>query len=133
MADEITVEIKGLAELQKSLEALPEKVGEKNLRAALRAGGNVFKQAMVQNAPKDSGFLSEHISVSTRLQNDELAGTCKIGPNGKKVYPRNPKWPSRTAALVARWLEFGTSKMAKKPFVTQSFETQKQNAVDAVV
>src|SRR6266536_339955 len=129
MSDFVTVNVAGLSDVQKALSELPQKVAKKNLRAALRAGGNVLKNAMVQGAPKDSGFLSEHISVGTRLRSDELAGRALVGPNGKKVYPRNPKWPARTAALVARWLEFGTSKMAKKPFVTVAFETQKQNAV----
>lgn len=130
--DFVTVEVKGISELQSALEKLPPKVAKKDLRATLRAGGNVLRKAMVRNAPKDSGFLSEHVSVGTKLRSDELAGVALIGPNSKIVYPRNPKWPARTAALVARWAEFGTSKMAKKPFITQSLETTKQAVVDKV-
>jgi hypothetical protein len=66
------------------------------------------------------------------LRSDEIAGSAFIGPNNKTVYPRNPNWPARTARLVAQWLEFGTSRMAKKPWLTQAFETQKQRAIDAV-
>src|SRR5437899_10335916 len=102
MADEATVSVSGLAELQTALEAMPRKVAKKDLRATLRAGGNVLRKAMVAYAPRDSGFLSEHISVGTKLRSDELAGVALIGPNSKLLYPRNPKWPVRTAALVAR-------------------------------
>jgi HK97 gp10 family phage protein len=131
--DGITVEIKGLDQLQKALEELPQKVAKRGVRQALRAGAEPIKDEMVALAPKDSGFMSEHLDVKTRLMRNELAGTAYIGPNGKQVYPRNPKWPARTAALVAKWLEFGTRLMAKKPFMTQAFETKKQTALDAII
>jgi HK97 gp10 family phage protein len=131
--DDFTVEIKGLDQLQAALEELPEKVAKRGLRQSLRAGGSVIKDGMISGAPQESGFLSEHIDVKTRLRADELAGSAFIGPNGKMVYPRKPGWPPRTAALVARWLEFGTSRIAKKPFMTQAFETRKQDALDAIV
>ncbi len=34
--------------------------------------------------------------------------------------------------MVAEFFEWGTSKMSKKPFLTQGFETSKAAAVDAV-
>lgn len=133
MSDEfVTFEIKGLQELQTKLEGLEAKVARKGIRQALRAGANVIRTAMAANAPKDSGFLEEHIDIKTRLKSDYLAGSAFIGPNGKIVYPRKPGWPSRTAALVARWLEFGTSRMSKKPFMTQAFDTRKEEALEAI-
>jgi HK97 gp10 family phage protein len=133
MADEVTVKISGLDELQKALEALPLKVAKKDLRAVLRAGANVFKKEMVNTAPVESGFLEEHIDVRTRLRSDELAGTAFVGPNNKAVYPgRLSRWHARTARLVAGWLEFGTERMSKKPWLTQSFETQKEKVVEVV-
>jgi HK97 gp10 family phage protein len=132
MTEFVTVEVKGLRELQDKLEALPTKLARRGIRQALRAGADVIRSAMVANAPKDSGFLEEHIDVKTRLKSDLLAGSAFIGPNGKQVYPRNPKWPARTAALIAKWLEFGTSRMSKKPFMTQAFETRKEDALEAI-
>jgi HK97 gp10 family phage protein len=132
MAD-FEFKISGLEDLQKRLEELPQKVAKKDLRSVLRAGANVFKKDMVNTAPKDSGFLSEHINVTTRLRSDELAGSAFVGPNNKAVYPaRKPSWHARTARLVAGWLEFGSSRMAKKPWLTQSFETQKEKVVAVV-
>ncbi|HZR66613.1 MAG TPA: HK97-gp10 family putative phage morphogenesis protein [Terriglobales bacterium] len=132
MSEFVTVEVKGLKELQDKLEELPNKIARRGIRQALRAGAEIIRGEMVSNAPKDSGFLEEHIDVKTRLKSDLLAGSAFIGPNGKQLYPRNPKWPARTAALVAKWLEFGTSRMSKKPFMTQAFETRKEDALEAI-
>lgn len=133
MADEITVTVSGLSELQTALEALPLKVAKQDLRAVLRAGANVFKKDMVATAPEESGFLESHIDIRTRLRGDELAGTAFVGPNNRAVYPnRKPSWHARTARLVAGWLEFGTERAAKKPWLTQSFETQKEKVVEVV-
>jgi hypothetical protein len=91
---------------------------------------------MVSGAPKDSGFLAEHLDVKTRVRRDELAASAFIGPNGRKVYPpgnRRAGYWARTAAYVARMFEFGTSKLAKLPFMTQAFESRKQAALDAII
>jgi HK97 gp10 family phage protein len=34
---------------------------------------------------------------------------------------------------VARFLEFGTSKMSKRPFMTQAFETKKTEAMNVII
>jgi HK97 gp10 family phage protein len=147
LADEwITTEIKGLAELQARMEQLPTKIATRGVRKALRAGGDVFRRAMGVFAPKDSGFLSQHFDVKLKLEHDAIAGTAYIGPQGKMQYPKfasgaylikrvngKAKKVGRIAvASVARFLEFGTSKMAKKPFMTQAFETKKEEAISAV-
>jgi HK97 gp10 family phage protein len=102
---------------------------------------------MVQLAPKRTGFLSEHFNIRIKFQKGALACTAFIGPKGKIDYPeflsgayrvvRNAKGAAKYAgriavATVARFLEFGTSKMAKKPFMTQAYETRKEKALDAV-
>lgn len=139
----VTVEVKGLAELQARLEAAPEKMARNGLRKALIRGGTIFRVLMYQLAPKDSGFLSEHFGVRVKLRGGALAGTAYIGPQGKVDYPNTgggyrekmsksgKKFSiGRIAvATVARFLEFGTSKMAKKPFMTQAYESGKTAAL----
>lgn len=143
---QVTVEVKGLDILEKKLEQLPFIVARKGLRGALRKGGNVFKQGMVNGAPVDTGFLSKHFGVRIKMERNELAGTAYIGPQGKIDYPDDAKGSYRlkkvgkkvkkigrvAVATVARFLEFGTSKMGKRPFMTQAYETQKQNVLDVV-
>jgi len=48
---------------------------------------------------------------------------------GKKV----GKYLRVSAVMVARWLEFGTSKMSKRPFMTQAFESYHDDALNAIV
>ncbi len=147
MADNVTVNITGLEDLQRKLEEIAHNVAKRGVRQALRAGALPVREAMAAGAPKESGFLSEDIDIRTRMEKDELAGEAFIGPNSKAVYPtgeaarelarklgqRFVQGAARTAALVARFLEFGTTRMAKRPFMTQAWETSKQSALDAII
>lgn len=143
----VTVDVKGLSQLQANMEALPQKVAKKGLRAALKRGGLVIRDAMVALAPKDTGFLAEHFNMRMKIMRDDLAGSIFIGPQGKIDYPayasgaynikrrKNGKLAKlgRVAvATVARFLEFGTSRSAKKPFMTQAFESYKARALEAI-
>lgn len=146
MPDYVTVNVQGLDKLQAALEELPQKVAKKGIRKALAAGGNLFKASMVALAPKRTGFLSEHFGVKVKMNRNELAGTAFIGPQGKMDYPefmsgaykikrvgsKLRKVGRIAVASVARFLEFGTSKMSKKPFMTQAFESDKDKALEAV-
>lgn len=144
----VTVEVKGLAELQEKLEALPLKVAKKGIRAALRAGGDVLRSEIITLAPKDTGFLAEHFGTKIKMRRDELAGSAFIGPQGKVDYPafmsgayriaRNAKGKAKkvgrvAVATVARYLEFGTSKMSKRPFITPAFDAKSAAILDAIV
>lgn len=145
--DYITVEVKGLSELQKNMEELPAKVSKKGLRQALKKGGLIIRDAFVSSAPRDTGFLSEHFNMRMKINREELAGSIFIGPQGKVDYPayasgaynirrrKNGKVAKAgrvAVATVARFLEYGTSKMGKKPFMTQAFESFKLQALNAI-
>lgn len=147
MSGEVTVKISGLDELQKKLEAIPRNLAKEGLKAALHAGGDVIQEGFVANAPHDTGFLSEHFNQKVKLLSNELAGKVYIGPAGKIDYPdtkggyrekinrkgKKYKVGRISVASVCRFLEFGTSKMAKRPFMTQTFEERKGSALDAIV
>lgn len=146
--DDITFSIKGLAELEKTLEELPTKVAKKGLRGALSDGAEPIHAGMVSGAPKDSGFMSEHFNVKLKVARDGLSGSAFIGPQGNIDYPaytsgayniirtakgRVKKVGAIAVATVVRFFEFGTSKMAKRPFMTQAFETMKTTALGAII
>lgn len=135
MSDEfVTTKISGLAEIQAGLDKMDEKLARTGIRNALKAAADYVLGRIVGNAPKDSGFMSEHFDVKYRLRSDALAGSAFIGPNSKALYPdRKSSWASRTALLVARWLEFGTSKRPKNPFMTQAWEGSKEGALAEIV
>lgn len=147
MSDEVTVEVKGLDELQQGLEEMTEKLAKKGIRDALKAGSAPVQNAMVSLAPKNTGFLAEHFSTKIKMMREARAGSAFIGPQGKIEYPaflsgaynivrrksgKAVKVGRVAVATVARFLEFGTSKMSKKPFMTQAFESNKEQALAAI-
>ena len=142
----IEVKITGLDELQRVLEEMPKDVARRALRGGLKAGSEIVRQRMVENAPKASGFLSEHFNVKVRIRSNELVGTAHIGPAGKTYYPgkgakekgvRTGKHPNKggltPVASVARFLEFGTSRMSAKPFLRPAFESTKDSVLSTII
>jgi HK97 gp10 family phage protein len=148
MSEWVTTEIKGLDELQRKLEAMPEKVAKKGLRAALRAGGSIMTSAFAAFAPRLTGFLSEHFAMKISVRGDDIAGSAYVGPDGKMDYPDDDKGTYRVktdkrgrarnvgriaVASVARFLEFGTSKMSARPFMTPAWESHKEIVRDEII
>ena len=146
--DAVSVEVKGLDKLQQALEELPQKVAQRGIRSGLRAGADVLRKEMMSLVRKDSGFLEEHIGTRIKPQRGELAATAYVGPQGKIEYPafmsgayriaRTAKGKAKqvgrvAVATVARYLEFGTSKMSKFPFMTPAFDSQQQQILAAII
>lgn len=146
--DAVTVEVKGLDTLQAALEALPQKMAKRGIRAALRAGADVLRNEMMALVRKDTGFLEEHLGTKIKFQRGELAATAYVGPQGRIDYPaflsgayriaRTAKGKAKkvgriAVATVARYLEFGTSKMGKQPFMTPAFDSTQSQILDAIV
>jgi HK97 gp10 family phage protein len=140
--------IQGLAELQAALESMSNKVANSGVRKALKAGAAPVQTGMVSLAPKDTGFMSEHFNTRIKMEKEGRAGTAFIGPQGKVDYPayvsgaynivRNVKGKAKkvgkiAVATIVRFFEFGTAKMSKKPFMTQSFEVNKGRALDNII
>jgi len=48
---------------------------------------------------------------------------------GNKMFLAKNKY----AVTIARFLEFGTSKMGAKPFMTPAFESEKQHALEKII
>lgn len=88
MIDPITVNIKGLDELQAKLESLTKKAADKILGAGLTAAAQPILDEMVREVPKDSGFLAKHIhaKLGRKVKND-MARAIFIGPDKDEYYP----------------------------------------------
>lgn len=127
MADGVTVKITGLEQLSQKMQEFPEKMLKKGVRTALRAGGEVLRQAISDAAPVSEdethvhppGFLKDHIGskVTVSVKND--TGTILVGPVKKAFYAMFP--------------EFGTKHQPAKPFIRPAFEGNAQKALDAFV
>jgi len=104
---------------------------------------------MAEAAPRESGFLHEHFGIKIKLRGDELAGSAFIGPQHVD-YPRKGTklrnvqrnfehgkaadiGSTRAASTIARFQEFGTSKMAAHPFMRPAFEANKEAMLSKIV
>lgn len=129
----VRVEIRGLAELEQRLRDESKKVAVKTLRSAGKEAGNIWKEAIEQGAPRDTGFLSEHVKVATHAKGgDEGKLTVEVGPS-RAVYPRKGKDWTKGAAEVGMMREFGTRFQSAKPFMRPAFENTKDKVLDVFV
>lgn len=148
--NEVTVEVKGLDELQRKLEEMAPAVAKKVIRTTLREVGQGLAERMAAAAPKgppDPGFLSEHFGVKVGYaRGGDLAGSAYVGPQGRMYYPDRGELSRGLAtgkyahkggvvpvASVARFLEFGTSKMPAHPFMTAAFDGYEDEALEQII
>lgn len=127
MAD-VSMQVFGLDELSKKLKEMPIKLAKNGLRAAVNAGAEVIRKDAVARVPVLTGRLKKAIyKKQIREQSNNVQQTFFVGArNGKKYRKANKD------AYYWRFLEFGTSKMAAKPFLRPAFDTKKTQAVDAI-
>jgi len=147
MADEFTFKLIGLDKIQRALEEIPRNVAKKGLRTALHDGAVPMQQAVAGEAPKDTGFLEQHFGIRLSVKGNAVAGAAYIGPDWKIDYPdagggyrekiskkSGKKLVGRiSVASVTRFLEFGTSKMTKNPFMTRAWEKMREISLNAIV
>lgn len=96
--------VSGLADLERALKELDEKVAKKAMRNAVAAGGRVFRDLMKAKAPRDKGDLASDIVITTRADVRNGRFIAKIYPRKK---PRKGKDKEVAAIYKALWLEFG--------------------------
>jgi len=150
MAEQI--EIHGLEGLLASLKALPVELQGKPLQAAMRRGGNVIRDAARGRVRRASGFLAKQIVVRrANARNRSKAGVGAGGEyftvgvkTGKRAKYANTKRNRRQRrvgkvyvqagwAYYWRYLEFGTKKMAAKPFLTPAAEAKGAEAAQVII
>ena len=143
MADQI-MQLTGFKELASALRELPQKVSRNALRAAVNAGATVIKKEAGVKAPKDTGALKANMYQKQVRE--------KSGPETQTFYVGVRKGVAKYANTAAnrragkagkvykdagttfywRFMEFGTSKMAARPFLRPAFESKKEEAVKAI-
>jgi HK97 gp10 family phage protein len=139
-------EVKGLVELKRALDDLPNKIQNNIMRGAMRAGAKVLAEEAARNIHSVSGTLADSIRVSTRMKGDTVVGRVVVGDKGKK---------GRASAFYARFVEFGTAAHVikarapnrmlavgvaqvqhpgarKKPFLRPALDSKGRDAVEAM-
>ncbi|BCH32636.1 hypothetical protein MesoLjLc_45660 [Mesorhizobium sp. L-8-10] len=113
--------VKGLAQLQRKLTVtIPAKV-EAATRAAMEKGADELVAMMKRLVPVDQGDLR-----------DSIAWTWGEAPKGavvlaeSKAESRGLKITVYATDFKARWIEFGTVKMAAQPFFFPSYRAMRK-------
>jgi HK97 gp10 family phage protein len=108
------------------------KAAEEAARPAAQAGAEVFYQEVKQRvpvsaAPHKSGKKTYNPGTLRKAIYQAFAE--KESGDGKAMY--RISW-NKSAAFYGRFVEFGTSKMAAKPFLRPAYDAARAKAVKAV-
>lgn len=137
-----SAKIDGLRELNDALKKLPEAVAKNVLRGATNAGASVIRAEAKQRAPVYTGSLiaRDHPPPGTLKKSIIQRQARQLSSLVKQVFHvgvRSGRGVKDKAgrsldAYYWRFVEFGTSKMAARPFLRPAFEAKKMAAVEAI-
>ena len=128
--DEIV--ISGLKEVQERLERLSPDLGRRAMGKALSAAGKIIATEVQARAPKRTGELA--LNVIAKGKDSASGGYIRIGiayHKKRSLRSRRPgKVPSsQDPGVYVKFLEYGTRKMAARPFMRPAFDSKKAEAV----
>jgi len=136
--------VSGLTELLAALKALPEKAARNALRGAVYAGAKVIVDEAKSKAPVYTGDVSKghpppgtlkrsiimkQIPEASNLYKQTFYVTVR---HGKKYQKQGKDGSKSQDAYYWRFVEFGTQKMAARPFLRPAFEAKKMEAIEAI-
>ena len=140
----VTVEVKGLAELQAKLLELPGKVERRVVRKAVSDGAAVVRDEMKARAPVYTGEVSEGHPPPGTLRNavfekfdaensHDGSTTFIVGVRHGKSQRHVGKKNRNLDAYYFWWVEFGTAKMAAHPFMRPAFDAKRESAAQTII
>lgn len=125
--------VQGFKELAAALKQLPKNVARKHLRGATAKGATVIRKKARELAPVDTGEMRKDILVKReRSEGDHVAKYSVFVRSGKKSRLAGAKRDMHKDSFYWKFLEFGTAKMAARPFMRPAYEAEKEAAVDAI-
>jgi len=119
----VTVRVLNVDRLNRKLAALPE-VAKEEIRKAIAASAREIADLAESLVPKDSGRLAGSIgwTFGDPPKGARILATGKTGDMTATVYAGD------SDAYYARWIEFGTQKMAAHPFFFVSYRALRKRA-----
>lgn len=132
MASVVSVKVEGLRELGERMKGLSEAVNNRIARAATAAGAVVIRNAAQAKVPVDTGNLKKNIIVK-RLPKGESPLTSEhivTVRQGKLTKKQRDK--GLEDAYYGKFVEYGTAKMAARPYMRPAFDQNKEKAVEAI-
>jgi len=110
----IKIDVDGIDDVLREFDRF-DRESRENLRKAVRRNANALRKAIRGRAPVDTGNLRN--SIRAKYEKDGF---------GADVGPTRPK------GSHAHLLEFGTVKMAAKPFITPAAEEQRNKYMNDI-
>ena len=141
---DFSVQIQGLSELNQALSELPQRLARNVLRGSVAAGAAVIRREARERAPRYAGQVAAGhpppgtlkrsiYSAQARRLSSLLQQVYHVGVvSGKRVKKSGRKSGRAPNAYYWRFVEFGTVKMAARPFLRPAFEAKKMAAVEAL-
>jgi HK97 gp10 family phage protein len=132
----VTTEVQGLAELERALDALPEKVAKKTLIDAVRDAAELFRVRAASGAPYDPDVAIGHPKWRTLHLREGILKkimVTNLGAAGSRV--RGEVALDKKHAFFGRYIEFGWitarggKQIAPHPFMRPAFEAMKDPAL----
>lgn len=124
--------VEGLRELQRNLAELPKATAKNVCRRILIKAAEPFISAARASAPRLTGALAASIHFSTRLSPRQQ----RLARREAKL--KNEKYftevhAGASALPHAHLVEYGTFKMAPRPFMRPAWDANKFGAMDTIV
>lgn len=139
---DIKVNVAGLAEIERKLKLLPERVGRNAMRRALRKGANVIRDAARANAkriddPETREMIWKNIAVAGggRRREKQAGGPMmRVGVRGGARPLKRGTDTGLPGGNTTYWrfVELGTSQVRAQPFLTPAGVEKAQAAYDAI-
>ena len=133
------MEFKGIPDLVRNLQTLPDKLQKSAEKAVLRAGAVPIRKAAKRNAAKskDTGLLMKSIGLSVK----KVKGTtsARVGPRSmRQTVTRTNKKTGRKYQEIAdpnkysHLVEYGTAHSAAKPFIRPAVDQTQDEILSAM-
>ena len=136
--------VEGLRDLLANMKELPQRISRNVLRGSASAMASEVRVEARNKAPVSTGPVAKgHPPPGTlkraiyQKQIRELSDAQRqvffVGVRQGKRYRKQGKRGDKSQdAYYWRWVEFGTSKMAARPFLRPAFEVKKEAAVESM-
>lgn len=130
------ITITGLAELEKRLKELPDKLAKNVLRGAVRAGAVVIQKEAKNLCP--AGAEEHYLGKGSKRVLIKPGELKRKGIKVRSAPRKESKFSIEYWVYVSKkfwhwkFLEFGTVKMARRSFLRPAFDSQKQKATEAI-
>lgn len=118
------IKVTGLRELDAALMTMKQSTARGVVRRALLKAAQPIADDMAKRAPRDSGYLGDHIDTGIRLSRRQRSVTRK--ESDVEVYA------GATRVDQAVFQEFGTIDHAPQPFARPAWDAGKMEALETV-